>query len=91
MALITSHDVRPLLDRRANLRSLLAEYEHFGLEVPDSVLADIEELDIEIRSLVRGQRKARLAKLRAQVEAMATPEEKRDKLRAQIAALEGKE
>lgn len=91
MALITTHDVKPLLERRAALRALVAEYEQFALEVPDSILADAEELDLEIRTLVRGQRKARLAKLKAQAETLATPEEKRKRLQEQIAALEAQD
>lgn len=88
MALIVSHDVKPLLERRASIRLLTAEYETHGLEVPSDVLADAEELDVEIRTLIRGQRKARLAKLKAQAETLATPEEKRAKIREQIEALE---
>lgn len=89
--LIVSHDVKPHLERRAALRSLIAEYENYGLEVPDGVLADVEELDVEIRNMVRGQRKARLAKLRAQAETLATPEEKRKRIQEQIANLEAQD
>ncbi len=71
-------------------RGLRAEYELLGEEVPDWVDAQIKVLRREIHARQGDAISARLAKAKARLASMATPEEKRAALKAEIDELEAR-
>ncbi len=69
-------------------RTMKTEFEHVGAEAPQWLDDRIRELRSEIRDRLRDKIQSRLREARSRLESLATPEERRTKLREEIADLE---
>ncbi len=69
-------------------RTLKGEYEHCGAEAPQWLDDKTRELRQEIRERLRDSVQKRLREAKSRLESLATPEEKRSKLKAEIETLE---
>ncbi len=65
-----------------------AEWETMGLEVPDTVDRNIKTLRREIHARAADALESRLAKAKARLASLATPEERRVGLKAEIDEIE---
>lgn len=81
-------DVDEAISLSAFARSLKAEYEHCGAEAPQWLDDKTRELRSEIRDRLRDSVQKRLREAKSRLESLATPEEKRDRLRKEIEDLE---
>jgi len=72
----------------AQLATLELGYEKIGLEVPAWLKDKQREVKLSLDIALRASREAELRKLQARRAALATPEEKRKALEAEIVALE---
>lgn len=81
-------DLDDALALSAFARALKAEYEHCGAEAPAWLDDRTRELRSEIRDRLRDSVAKRLSEARSRLESLATPDEKRAKLREEIEKLE---
>lgn len=84
-------DLEELVDLSAKARTLEAEFGTLGVELPEWVGVQIKSLRREIKSRNAESLAAKLTSLKARRAAIATPDEKRTKLDAEIAELEAKQ
>lgn len=81
-------DLDDAVSLSAFARTLKAEYEHCGAEAPQWLDDKTRELRSEIRDRLRDSVQKRLREAKSRLESLATPEEKRDRLRKEIEDLE---
>jgi hypothetical protein len=86
---VKNNDVETLVGVRANLKLLATNFTDpdIQLELPEWIGEKIEEIDAEIKTLSKEQKKAKLKMLTSRRAALSTPDEKRQKLDAEIEAL----
>lgn len=72
-------------------RGLVEEYEAVGDEVPDWIYSQIKMIRREIHARQGDTVSAKLAKAKARLASLATPEEKRAAIKAEIDELEARE
>lgn len=77
-----------LIELSAFGRALRAEYEALGGEVPDWVDFQIKALRREIHARQSDAKEARLARAKARLASLATPDEKRAAAKAEVDELE---
>lgn len=82
------YDMDDLVELSAAARSIHAEYEQLGVEVPDWVDAQIKAVRREVKDRQRDSIESRLKNARSRLDALKTPEEKREALRKEVAQLE---
>lgn len=81
-------DIDEAVSLSAFARALKAEYEHVGAEAPAWLDDRSRELRSEIRDRLRDSVQKRLREAKSRLESLATPDEKRERLRQEIAELE---
>ncbi len=82
---VHGNDVDELIAVEADLKTLAQTYAGRNLEIPEWVNEKLGAIDIEIKTLVRAERQAKIKKMKAQRSALMTPDEKRQRLDAEIA------
>lgn len=81
-------DIDELVEMFTVANAMKSTYEAENLELPEWLGDATRELKNEIKTRQRDSMERRLRELKSRREAVATPEEKRNKLDQQIAALE---
>ena len=87
---VKNNDVETLVGIRSSLKLLAANFTDpdIQLELPEWIGEKIEEIDAEIKTLSKEQKKAKLKNLMSRRAALSTPDEKRKKLDEDIEALQ---
>jgi len=85
---VAKYNLEELIELRAEARVLSQEYEAQTLQAPDWLKNASTTLDAEIKLRARDEKRRRLNEAKSRRAALATPEEKRAGLDAEIAALE---
>lgn len=86
--LVDNYDVEDLLMVSNDLKAIDQGYQDLGLETPEWVTDKLGEVAREVTIRIRSDLQRQLRAAKARREALATRDEKREKLDAQIAALE---
>jgi hypothetical protein len=81
-------DLDELVSLSAFGKTLRAEYEIHGIEVPEYVSTQLNALTREIKGRVADQVEARRKHIKAQLESLKTPAERRAALEAELAKME---
>jgi hypothetical protein len=85
---VAKYNLEELIELRKEARVLSQEYEAQTLQVPEWLKNAATTLDAEIKLRARDEKLRRLNEVKGRRAALATPEEKRAGLDAEIAALE---
>lgn len=85
---IESATIDEMVEVSADARSVEAEYGQLKVSVPDALTSGVATLRKAIQFRIQDKMEKDLKSLKAQMEAMQTVQEKRDKIAAQVAALE---
>lgn len=85
---VAKYALEELVELRMEARALVQEFEAQTLQVPSWLTNATQILDAEIKVRARDEKVRRLTEAKARRAALATPEEKRTALDAEIAALE---
>lgn len=80
--------LRQALKDSADLRALLAEYSAYGLAVPDSLAAEFEAAQVQVKVAAAEDRRQRLLAARAEVERLRSQEEKLAEARERLERVE---
>lgn len=84
---VRNNDLDVLVHAHSELTALAKSFDDLKIETPDWLLTKQVEVDDEVKSLMKAERQAALKKLELRRAALATPDEKRQALDAEIAAL----
>ena len=82
------YDLDEMVELSSFGRILRAEYEALGVEVPADIDAQIKAVRREVKDRQRDAIESRLAAARSRLDALKTPDEKREALRKEIEQLE---
>jgi len=87
---VKNNEIETLVGVRADLKLLAINFTDpdIQLELPEWIGEKIEEIDLEIKSLSKAQKSAKLKMLLSRRAALSTPDEKRKKLDEDIEALQ---
>ena len=77
-----------MVSLRAYARSLVAEYEAQNVEVPEWIEPQLKNLDRQIAAKNADRLEARRREIRARLENLKTPNEKKAELRRELAQLD---